>query len=52
MFLRYDPNFFFLDKWERRGRVYVRRSTLVVTHTRRKLNVLFLGDVCEEIDAG
>jgi len=52
MFLRYDPNFFFLDKWERRGRVYVRTSMLVGTHTRRRLQVLCLGDVCEEIDAG
>jgi len=49
MFLRYHPNF--LDKWERRGRVYVRRSTPVGTHTRRRLDALCLGGVCEEIDA-
>ena len=40
------------EKRERRGMVYVRRSKLVTTHTRRRLYVLFLGGVCEEINAG
>jgi len=30
----------------------VRRSKLVGTHTRRRLYVLFLGGICEEINAG
>jgi len=34
--------------WE----AYVRRSTPVETHSRRRLYVLWVGSVCEEIDTG
>jgi len=46
------PIFWIRGRGEGRGRVYVRRSTPVGTHTRRRLYVLCLRGVCEEINAG